>query len=181
MPRPVFTDASSAILLEKTGVFDAFSKTFRIIFSASVFTEITRPGYPGADFFMVAFDNNVFDVVSYSETILFPCCPGKQEMDLGERETLCLFLEKKQGYLLIDDGRAARWCRDKGLPFINALLVPKILWYTGLMGQEDCLSKMEFLCRTGRYSQKIKDLAFSFEEKDLSFFILEKNNDSFLF
>jgi predicted nucleic acid-binding protein len=174
MTLPVFTDASSAILLEKAGLFAAFSKAFRIVFSDSVFNEITRSGYPGAAFFLTAFQNRMFEVSLFTETSLVKDCPPKKEMDQGERDTLCLFLKNKQGFILTDDGRAAAWCRDHDLPLINSLLVPKIFWYAGLMNEEDYLNKMEFLCHTGRYSQKIKDLAFSFEKKELTFFIPEK-------
>ena len=178
---PVFTDASSAILLEKAGLFTALSRAFRLVLAASVFHEITRPGYPGAAFFMKALDDNLFDVIFVPGKNFFTGYPQKNEMGAGERDTLCLFLTKRQGFILTDDGRAAVWCRNHDLPFINALLVPKIFWTAGLMTREDCMDKMEFLCRIGRYSQKIKDLAFSFTKKDLTLFMPEKKNEDLLF
>ena len=174
MTMPVFTDASSAIILEKAGLFTIFSEAFRIVFSASVFKEITRSGYPGAAFFLNSSENKVLDADLFNETKSVKGCPQKNEMGQGERDTIRLFLETKQGFILTDDGRAAKWSKDHALPFINALLVPKILQYAGLMSEEDCLKKMDLLCRTGRYSKKIKALAFSFEKKDLAFFIPEK-------
>jgi predicted nucleic acid-binding protein len=181
MAGPVFTDASSAILLEKADLFTTVSKAFRILFPASVFKEITRPGYPGSAFFTKTLENGMVDVVFGSEKNLFSGYPRKNEMDAGERDAVCLFLEQKQGFILIDDGRAAAWCRDHDLPFINALLVPKILGVAGWITREDGMERMEFLCRTGRYSQKIKDLAFSFTKKDLTLFMPEKKNEALLF
>ncbi len=174
MILPVFTDASSAILLEKADLFTAFSKAFRIIFTASVFSEITRSGYPGAAIFSNSFENRRFDVAPFAETKFIEGRPQKNEMDQGERDTIALYIENRKGFILTDDGRAALWCRDHDLPFINALLVPKLLYYAGLMNEKEYLSKMDFLCQTGRYSKKIKETAFSFNEKDLSFFIPEK-------
>jgi len=181
MVGPVFTDASSAILLEKAGLFTTLSKAFSIIFPASVFNEITRPGYPGSAFFTKALENRMVDVVFGFEKNLFSGYPRKNEMDAGEWDAICLFLEQKQGFILTDDGRAAAWCRDHDLPFINALLVPKILGLAGWIAREDSMDKMELLCRMGRYSQKIKDLAFSFTKKDLAFFIPEIKNETLVF
>jgi predicted nucleic acid-binding protein len=176
MSRPVFTDASSAILLEKAGLFTTVSKAFRIVFPVSVFNEITRPGYPGSAFFTKALENGLVDVVFGSEKNRVSGYPRKNEMDAGERDAIRLFLERKQGFILTDDGRAAAWCRDHDLPFINALLVPKILGIAGWIPREDSMDKMVLLCRMGRYSQKIKDLAFSFTKKDLTLFMPEKKS-----
>lgn len=129
---------------------------------------------------MQALDDKIVDVVFAPEKI-FAGRPQKNEMDAGERDTLCLFLDRKQGFILTDDGRAAAWCRDHDLPFINALLVPKILGFAGWIPLEDGMDRMELLCRMGRYSQKIKDLAFSFTQQDLALFIPENKNESLLF
>jgi hypothetical protein len=98
MAGPVFTDASSAILLEKAGLFTTVSKAFRIVFPVSVFNEITRPGYPGAVFFTKALENGLVDVIFRSEKNPFCGYPRKNEMDAGERDAICLFLYKKGSY-----------------------------------------------------------------------------------
>jgi hypothetical protein len=72
--------------------------------------------------------------------------------------------------LLVDDGRAARFCKAHQIPFINALLVPKIFWYSGFMGQTDCLKKTACLCDLGRYSKKVLKIARQFS-RDVHYFI----------
>jgi len=168
----VFTDASSAILLEKADLFEPLLTLFQIVMAPSVFEEITPTGYPGADFFSVLHKSSQI-LVSPLKNDGFDGCPQPGEMDKGERDTLCLFLEKKQGFILTDDGQAARYCRAHCLPFINALLVPKIFWYAGQMSQEDCFIRMKALCRIGRYSDTVRAFAFDCGPGDLSFFLGE--------
>lgn len=164
---PVYTDASSAILLEKTNLFQPVSNAFHLVMATSVFSEITRPGYPGAESFKAAEKKDRFTLQSPqkhtgSNGLLTPAMLGK-----GERDTLDLFLENNRGFILTDDGQAARWCDRHDLPFINALLVPKIFWYAGLMTEKQGLNKMKHLCTIGRYAEKIKAFAFACTSDDL--------------
>ncbi len=178
--KPVFIDASSAILLEKSGLFLTFSNAFQLIMARSVFKEITAPGHKGVTWFRTQFEKRVYKVIALS-------CNSNSENDLGcyknfgtgERDTLCLYHEAQQGFILIDDGPAARWCTKQNIPFINALLVPKILMYKNLITKEDCENKMDILCGIGRYSKKIKTIAFALTRKELSYFIItdKKNED----
>ena len=167
----VFTDASSAILLEKTKLFKPLLRAFKLVLATSVFYEITKPGYPGASTFTAACGQDQFVVRHPLENQPFNADIDKARLDRGERDTICLFLEKKEGFILIDDGKAARWCDKNHLPFINALLVPKIFWYAGLITKKECINKMNALCNIGRYSEKIKKVAFNSTLKNLSFFV----------
>lgn len=173
---PIFTDASSAILLEKIELFKPLLKVFKLVMPRSVFYEITKPGYPGADAFTAAFRMNRYEVEPGSESKLAGACPVTANLDKGEKDTICLFLEYKKGFILIDDGKAAQWCVKHDLPFINALLVPKIFWYAGLMTENECLNKMKALCRIGRYAEKVRDFAFDCTLNDVSFFLPEQKN-----
>lgn len=174
MALPVFTDASSAILLQKAGLFDLFSKAFRVVFAQSVFQEITRAGYFGADFFLTVSARGQVSVAALSETSRPEENQQKRAMGHGEWDTLCLFMKNKTGFVLMDDKKGARWCMGHGLPFINALLVPKILCYTGLMDEAACKHSMEYLCKTGRYGQNIIAIAYGLSKNDLLTFIPEK-------
>jgi predicted nucleic acid-binding protein len=165
----VFVDASSAILLQKADLFDPLVKLFSPVLAASVFHEISRKGYPGSDVFTLFFRQGLFRVLPATDT-LAPA-PGPHEMDAGERDTLCLFLERQQGFILTDDGQAARFCHKNTLPFINALLVPKVFWYAGHMTQKQAIDHMTTLCRIGRYTPAIKAFAFDCGLETLSRFL----------
>ncbi|MCP4719005.1 MAG: hypothetical protein GY860_06065, partial [Desulfobacteraceae bacterium] len=47
----VFIDASSAILLYKTGLFASLVNAWQVVMAPSVFKEITKTGYPGTAYF----------------------------------------------------------------------------------------------------------------------------------
>ncbi len=171
----VYTDSSSAILLERSGLFDQLLAHANVVMPESVYSEITKPGYSGEERFKTHYQNKLFKVSPYiysgTQTPL-----TKENSDLnrwgkGERDTVGLYLKNRDGYVLIDDGKAARWCFKHGIPFINALLVPKLFWYSGLISENDYLSKTDTLCAIGRYSNKIKTFAKDCTMEDLSYFI----------
>ncbi|MCP3872447.1 MAG: hypothetical protein GY699_04730 [Desulfobacteraceae bacterium] len=168
---PVFTDASSAILLEKAQLFNPLLKTFKLIFAKSAYKEITKPGYPGANTFAKCHSQDLFIVRSHFKTKKNDDTLKLGKLDAGEKETICLFLAKKEGFILTDDGKAAQWCIKNHLPFINALLVPKVFWYAGFMTKKESSIKMNDLCNIGRYSKKVKRFAFNCSPEDLSYFI----------
>ncbi len=179
--KPVFIDASSAILLEKSELFHCISNIFQLFMAPSVFTEITASDHKGALLFKTFFDQGAFKVTTLSCETNDPdlCCP--KNFGQGEKDTIRLYHgtkletrpETQKGFILIDDGPAAKWCASQNIPFINALLVPKVLLYANLITTDDCMGKMDLLCRIGRYSNKIKEIAFAFTHKDLSFFLPE--------
>ncbi len=168
---PVFTDASSAILLEKIKLFDRLSQMVCIVFSPSVFKELTLNEYPDKASFKTLVKNKTVHVESLIEPDLLEPYSDALKLDCGEKETLCLYLKKRKGFILMDDGKAARFCHKQNLPFINALLVPKLFWYAGLMEKKDCQKFMNHLCGIGRYSSQVKQIAHELTLKDLSPFL----------
>lgn len=200
----VFIDASSAILLYKADLFDDLLNVWQIVMAGSVFREITETGYPGAAYFksLVRKRRNkstafVIREPSHTDHPLF-ALKSFQAMDKGEKETLQLFCHltgselpdpgteifglkgpvKKTGpFILVDDGRAARFCHARQLPFINALLIPKIFWYSGFMEQKKFLKKTACLCALGRYSKKIVEMAGQFTREELTYFIAKDSHE----
>ncbi len=170
----VFTDASSAILLYKAGLFKGIYRTVSIVLARSVFSEITRPGYKGAGFFSLY--QNLVSCLSPAPTPLDPA--GIRSLDPGERDTIRIYLQHRKqasssrltGFILVDDGRAARLCQTHDYPFINALLVPKVLCYSGRLTPRERDEKMAFLSRQGRYSDQIIQRAHAFSAQDLRYF-----------
>ena len=141
------------------------------MFAFSVFDELTRPGYDGAIAFKQAVDKNQVSVRTHAGPEVLTVWPGLQALDPGEKETLCLFLETRQGFILTDDGKAARLCDRLGLPFINALLVPRIFYYAGILDEQKSKTLMKNLGRSGRYSEKILTIADGLDRTDLNPFI----------
>ncbi len=170
---PVFTDASSAILLEKVQLFSLFLNVFDSILAQTVFDEITMPGYAGAESFKRHRRQNNFVVKSVKESKKHCTALNKGNLDTGEKDTLRLFLGSKKGFILTDDKQAAKYCLNHHLPFINALLVPKVFWYGDIINKKVCEKKMAVLSTIGRYSEKITWYAFNCTQKDLIQFIPE--------
>ncbi len=174
MTSKVYTDASSAILLYKAGLFGKTATHFQMVLTPGVFAEITRQGHDGAGFF----SNFQGIAMEPPDLALGASCLEKAlSLDLGEKETLLLFLQQNKletaglkRFILVDDGPAAKFCKARGLPFINALLVPKILWLSGHMSLSGCNEKMEFLSKTGRYSPAIIKKALELTAQDLDYF-----------
>ena len=167
----VFTDASSAILLYRAGLFSRLTRAFSIVFASSVFDELTRPGYVGVMAFKQAVDKKQVAVRTQADPEVLTAWPGLQALDPGEKETLCLFLETRQGFILTDDGKAARLCHRLELPFINALLVPRIFYFAGILDEQESKTHMKNLGRSGRYSEKILTIADGLDRTDLNPFI----------
>jgi len=176
----VFTDASSAILLHKAELFVPAIQAFSMVVSKAVFREITVPGYPGAGMFKEVRKQKGFIIENPTEEAMGPILSADKSfarMDIGERETLALFYhhQKKGGnnFVLMDDGRGARFCQKQNIPYINALLVPKLFWYSGFMDQITAHKNTNQLIDLGRYSEKIIQIAQQLTEKDLAPFIPE--------
>ncbi|MCG8639482.1 MAG: hypothetical protein MI862_07085 [Desulfobacterales bacterium] len=170
---PVFADSSSIILLHKAGLFDRTVARLFLVFSPSVYRELTRPGYPGADLFMQAVGTGRIQIFSPAKPVTPLPEPGLNLLDKGEKETLSLFLEYRSGFILTDDGQAARFCKKNGLPFINALLIPKLFQYAGYGSRIQVDQQMKTISSLGRYSDRVKKIARALGPDDLSRFIKE--------
>ncbi len=180
-PKKVFTDASSAILLYKADLFSVLADAWQVVMAPSVFREITEPGYPGSVYF-----KSLGKKTGRSKIILQEPNPAGHplsalknfaSMGQGEKETIQIFWDsafdfKKTGsFILVDDGRAARFCHARQIPFINALLIPKVFWYSGFMDENQYLKMTALLCGLGRYSEKVMETARQFSQEDLNYFI----------
>lgn len=168
----VFCDTSSLILLEKAGMFPDVAAHLDLCISPSVLDEITATDTSDACMFAGLAEKGGIRVAGLPEHPIDPgSSPGLDRLDTGEKDTIGLYLDQQQGFILVDDGPAAKWCLSNSLPFINALLVPKIFWYAGIMSRSACMNKMNRLCRLGWYSQKVRTIAFEYRRKDLAFFV----------
>jgi hypothetical protein len=172
--QTVYIDASSAILLYKTGLFVLCSQYFSIIMETDAYKEVRVPDYPGAQFFLSMVQKNRVQVCSSN-----PNCLGDislpKNLDLGERQTLALYFQNAGGwdqrFIIIDDAKAAKFCLRRKVPFINALLVPKILWFAGILNKNDYIDKTALVIEEGRYSRTVIEKAKALSSSDLALFI----------
>ena len=77
----------------------------------------------------------------------------------GERTAIMLFRRLQADYLLIDDKRAALYCRRNALPYINALLIPHYLRMRHAIDERTMRRKIALLSRIGHYAEWIKEYA----------------------
>lgn len=156
-------DASSAIILFKADLFLRLTRTYHVMMTDSVLSEVTRRGYPGAEFFKNVGRCPAVTIVSCNGEIAqrFTTDPRLHLLDLGERDTIGCLICQQADFIIIDDGRGNKFCRNNDLPFINALLFPKILLLTGRLFTAAYEEKTALIMQNGRYSQKIIESAGS--------------------
>ena len=171
MQEKVLIDASSAILLYKAELFEDLLRYYSIIVSETVFKEITKAGYPGADHFAACGRQKKLRIKKIDPEEKIKSLPSLHQ---GEQETVALFLQGFGKFIITDDGPAARLCKSQSIPFINALLVPRILFVNHILSVKESLKKMETLVMLGRYSEKIIDFARNCPAQDLRFFRPDK-------
>jgi hypothetical protein len=158
MPRKrIIIDASSAILLVKTGLFRCLTDAYQVVMAEAVYGEVCRDGYPGARRFSDArVGGKILVLSARPETAL----PGEEILTgSGERETIRLFSQGEGDFVIIDDRKGAGFCRNTGIPYINALLFPRILMLAGAMSESEFRKRTSQLLALGRYSKEIVAVA----------------------
>lgn len=90
---------------------------------------------------------------------------------MGEKETIVLFNEGKGDFIIIDDGKGSAYCRDKKIPYINALLGVKIIYFKRIVTEPEYHRAWKWLIENGRYSTKIINWADDAGEAEFAFFI----------
>lgn len=170
----VYIDASSAILLYKAGLFVPCTQYYAMVMETQVYKEVGVPGHPGSKFFLSMIQKNIV-AVCRADTDHQANINLLKNLDTGERHTLMLYFQKlcpeKPSFIIIDDAKGAKCCMKCKVPFINALLVPKILWWAGRLNQNNYLEKTAFIIEQGRYSKTIIEKATALSSSDLAMFI----------
>ncbi len=173
--KKALIDSSSAIILYKADFIEAHIKFYNTIIPESVYTEISRNGYQGADFFRACRNNGTITVEQVFEDNN-TCGMSLRELSRlgrGEHDTILLYLNGTAGFVVIDDKDGNAFCRDNGIQYINALLVPKIYYCSGIISEIECKTVVERIISIGRYSKSIIDYAMNSERKDLEDFLIE--------
>lgn len=175
--KTVLIDASSSILLFKAGLYDGLVLYYHVVMAPSVYGEITVPGYPGDRYFMACRQKGLIHIVSVP---VYQDPPGLSfpAMGPGEADTISLYSLYPHGFVIMDDGKGARFCKNRKIPYINALLVPKIFNFTGRISKQESLDAMGRICQWGRYSDVVISVAQTLTRDDLAYFIDEIDHDT---
>ncbi len=91
-------------------------------------------------------------------------------MGRGEGETIALQLQGTVEFILVDDKKAAGFCRRSGIPFINSLLVPRVLGEANVLSTESADRAFSRLRRLGYYSDTVIDRAMRLSSAELERF-----------
>jgi len=166
-------DASSAILLYKAGLLEVLTGVYHVFIPRSVQQELICNNRSGAATFAQHVTAGTIKVIDTDNAVPNSTAleSGLNSLGRGERDTIRCLKAGKGDFIVTDDGRAARYCQDKALPFINALLFPRLLYFAGIMSPNERRTKMETIIRIGRYSPQITAWAFQSSKEVLAFAI----------
>jgi len=150
--KRVIIDSSSLILMYKCGVIPHLLSFCIPVIPETVFSELTVQGHDGVDFFQ--------ELCACGRILV--CRPGKVEMQnftgtlhVGEKDVILLYHEGRGDYIVIDDRKGGAYCRDKSIPYINAILAVKIFFMEHIISEEEFKQAWNFLVKNGRYSERI--------------------------
>ncbi len=166
MRRQAVIDASSAIILCKAGLHLFLVDMYDVIMPESVYREITVNPYKGSDEYARLAESHAVRVHNRL---------GRKDnselsgLGKGERDVIRLYSSGAGDFIITDDGRAARYCQQAGIPFINGLLIPAILRWAGLTDEGGCRELMDTIIAAGRYSKQVTAFARQCRKADIIF------------
>ncbi|WP_136808775.1 hypothetical protein [Desulfosediminicola flagellatus] len=167
----VLPDSSSLILLQSAGILELVCHYYTLLLVPSVFEEITEAEKPGANFFVYLQKKNLLHLLTGSDISNTPMQRAELgKMGKGESELLANFLSGAGSFVVVDDLRAAKFCVRHEIPFINALLIPRILMFADVLSGESADEYFSLIQQRGRYSVSILKRAESFQHEDLERF-----------
>jgi len=170
-PRALI-DASSAILLFKAGLIKACCQAYQLLMTRSVFIEVSVPAQPGAgEFHALSGQDPGVAILEDPAGVLPTNAADLQRLHRGERDTLHHYLNGAARFVIIDDGKGVQFCRRHGIPHVNALLCPRLLYFSGRMPAPHARLFFARIARLGRYSTAVVKWADTCDKSELSFFI----------
>lgn len=171
--KRAIVDTSSAILLYKACLFKRLMDAYRVVLAASVFRELTVDGYPGADWFR-GLNTEVGCRVLEPEphTVWHPADSESRMLSgAGERDTLRLYHQGAGEFVVVDDRSAAVACKRRHIPYINALLTPRVLYLAGHCSYDRLHRSTLTLMTVGRYADAILRTAENLPDASLQPFL----------
>ncbi len=158
--KPVLVDSSSAILLFKSGWLEPTVDHYLLKTGWAAHRELTIPGYPGAARFRQLFEQGKIQILPSNAVAEIQDDNALNAMGAGENECIRHFLNGAGDFILLDDGRAAAYCRARRIPYVNALLVPRILALANEeIAAQNIADAMTRIYTLGRYATWVWDYA----------------------
>jgi hypothetical protein len=159
--KDVVIDSSSVILLFKAGLLNEIVTYYRICMAESVYDELTMDDHAGSKDVQALLQQNRISIIPFSIDNISNDDPrgALLSLDRGECDTIHLYLQGQGEFVILDDGKGASYCRNNGIPYINALLVPRIIYFSGNLSAGACDDYMNRIIGFGRYSKKIIEFA----------------------
>jgi predicted nucleic acid-binding protein len=151
--KRVLIDASSAILLYKADIFKVMAEHYLLLMVPTVFREITVAHRDGAEAFGEAREAGKIRIAVPANARGSDAVSAS--LHAGEMETIKAYDSIHAQFIIMDDGKGARACRTLGIPYVNALLCPGILYLSGKINQETCQSTFGYLRKIGRYGDDV--------------------------
>ena len=171
--KKVLLDASSAILLLKADLLTKLTGFYRVSQTQSVFLELTSNNRYGSDIFRqyAAVQKLIILEVQNKSGPFKTNGQSLHSLDQGESDTIRCFKTGKYDFIIIDDGPAAKYCYKNNIDFINALLFPRVLFFSNIISLHECNGYMDELVLNGRYSGEVIALANNCKRESLLFAI----------
>jgi hypothetical protein len=168
MKKRVLIDTSSAILLYKTGWMAALMESYQVVTGPAAFREMTVAHYPGAEAF-ARWHREKRLALQSPPTV--PGLPGGHpRLDPGERECIGLYYAGAGAFIVIDDGPGAAFCRRQAIPYVNALLMPRLLKPDLASRGSAVDAHIQKIFRIGRYAPWVLEYALTCPAENLRFF-----------
>ena len=167
--KTVLVDASSAILLHKADLLARMQAAFHFCVTASVYGELTDYQRPGARAFARRRRDRQITILTPIRASASHALPAN--LHQGERDTLLCFMDGGVDFIVIDDGRGASFCRRAGIPYVNALLCPRMLASADRLTPAGARAAMARIAELGRYSDGVKHYAATCSDTALSAFL----------
>ena len=171
--RNVLIDSSSTILLFKSGLLDTVIEYYDIIMTESVFNELTQSNHTGSDEIKQFAHNNLIKILSaqiMKKPLESEHISGRA-LGRGERDSIISYLHGVGDFIIIDDGKGAGYCKKYEIPYINALLVPRIMRIAKTISDVEFELSTRTIIGCGRYSEKIIEYAQTCTDENLNLFI----------
>ena len=160
--RQVVADSSSIILLQKVRLLGPLLHNYRVIIPPHVYEELTGYGKKGS--------NELGDLLTENIVQTTDGIPI-EGLDQGESSVITLFSGGVGDFVLLDDRKAAYYCKSRAIPFINALLVSRILFLAGVIKEDNYRVAAAQLIQEGYYSDMIIRKAAAIEDAELQQFM----------
>lgn len=171
--KNVLVDSSSIIILYKSGLLEKVISYYNIYITDSVFNELTESNNAGSIEVKQFKNEKSINIISLS-LMRIPVEDEQKSLTSlgrGEYDTIVAYLNGVGDFIILDDGKGAVYCKKNKIPFINALLVPRILLIASIISKEEFDIMTHKIVEFGRYSEKIIEFTRSCSNGRLKYFL----------